>query len=137
MSQRMRCQVLRIFKTLINFWSCQVLAALCGLSLAVVVSGAVEEAGYSLWWYTGSPLQRLLWLWSAGSRRLGFSSRSLRALERRLSSCAARAQMPHSMWNLPGPGIEPIPFIGRWVLIHCATREVPSPVNFITLSSCL
>ena len=52
---------------------------------------AVEEAGYSLWWYTGSPLQRLLWLWSAGSRRLGFSSRSLRALERRLSSCAARA----------------------------------------------
>ena len=30
------------------------------------------------------------------------------------------------MWDLPGPGIEPVyPCIGRWILNHCATREVP------------
>ena len=32
----------------------------------------------------------------------------LRALERRLSSCGARAQLLHSMWDLPGPGLEPV-----------------------------
>ena len=30
------------------------------------------------------------------------------------------------MWNLPGPGIEPVvPCIGRWNFIHCTTREIP------------
>ena len=31
-----------------------------------------------------------------------------RALERRLSSCGARAQSLHGMWDPPGPGIEPV-----------------------------
>ena len=38
----------------------------------------------------------------------GFSSCGLRALERRLSSCGAQAQLLHSMWDLPGPGIKPV-----------------------------
>ena len=38
----------------------------------------------------------------------GLSSCGSRALEHRLSSCGAWAQLLRSMWNLPGPGIEPL-----------------------------
>ena len=31
-----------------------------------------------------------------------------RALERRLSSCGARALLLRGMWDLPGPGLEPV-----------------------------
>ena len=31
-----------------------------------------------------------------------------RALEHRLSSCGARAQLLRGMWDLPGPGLEPV-----------------------------
>ena len=30
------------------------------------------------------------------------------ALECRLSSCGTRASLLHGMWDLPGPGIEPV-----------------------------
>ena len=36
------------------------------------------------------------------------SSCGLRALERRLSSCGAWAQLLRGMWDLPGPGLEPM-----------------------------
>ena len=55
-----------------------------GLSL-VAASG-----GYSSLWFAGLSLQWVLLLWSTGSRRMGFSSCGLQALERRLSSrCSA------------------------------------------------
>ena len=38
----------------------------------------------------------------------GLSSCGSRALERRLSSCGAQAQLLHSMWDLPRPGLEPV-----------------------------
>ena len=38
----------------------------------------------------------------------GFSCCGALALERRLSSCGARAQSLRGMWDLPGPGIEPM-----------------------------
>ena len=38
----------------------------------------------------------------------GLSSCGLRALKHRLSSCGARAQLLHGMWDLPGPGVEPV-----------------------------
>ena len=38
----------------------------------------------------------------------GLSSCGSQALERRLSSCGALAQLLRGMWNLPGPGIEPV-----------------------------
>ena len=38
----------------------------------------------------------------------GLSSCCSRALECRLSSCGAQAQLLHSMWDLPGPGIKPM-----------------------------
>ena len=61
-----------------------------GLSL-VVASG-----GYSLvlmrgLLITGAPLASLAW-----------------APEHRLSSCGAQASLLHSIWTLPGPGIEPV-----------------------------
>ena len=38
----------------------------------------------------------------------GLSSCGSRALEHRLSSCGARAYLLHGMWDLPGPGLEPV-----------------------------
>ena len=43
-----------------------------------------------------------------GSKRVRFSSCGTRALERRLSSCGARAYLLHGTWDLPGPGLEPV-----------------------------
>ena len=56
--------------------------------------------GFSLWW--------ILLLWSTGSRRMGFSSCGSWALERKLSSCGAWTFLLSSMWDLPGPGLEPV-----------------------------
>ena len=44
--------------------------------------------------------------WALGHAE--FSSCSSRALERRLSSCAAQASLLHGVRDLPGPGIEPL-----------------------------
>ena len=38
----------------------------------------------------------------------GLSSCGSRALECRLSSCGAQAQLLRGMWDLPGPGLEPV-----------------------------
>ena len=60
---------------------------LLGLGVIIVaVSG-----GYSSLWCVGFSLQWLLLLRSTGSRPAGFSSCGLRALERKFSSCGARA----------------------------------------------
>ena len=43
---------------------------------------------------------------------------------RRLSNCGSRAQLLRGMWDLSGPGLEPVsPCISRQILKHCATRE--------------
>ena len=73
-----------------------------GLSL-VVASG-----GYSLLQCAGFSLQWLLLLRSMGSRHVGFSSCGSQALERRLSSCGTWAFLLCGMWDLPGPGLEPV-----------------------------
>ena len=69
----------------IYFWLYWVFVAARGLSL-VATSGGYSLlfcVGFSLWWL---PLLR-----SSGSRRADFSSCGTWALERRLSSCGARA----------------------------------------------
>ena len=53
-------------------------------------------------------LQWLLLLQSTGSRHAVFSSCGSQALGRRLSSCGTRAYLLCSMWDLPGPVIEPM-----------------------------
>ena len=57
----------------------------------VVASGGYPTlrcVGFSLWW--------LLLQQSTGFRRAGFSS------------CGTGAQLLHGMWDLPGPGLEPV-----------------------------
>ena len=85
-----------------NFWLRWVFIAARRLSL-VVASG-----GYSLLQCVGFSFQWLLLLQSMGSRRAGFSSSGSRALERRLSSCGARAQLLRGMWDLPRPAFKPV-----------------------------
>ena len=71
--------------------------------------------GYSSLWCVGFSLRWLLLLWSMGCRctasvavARGLSSCGSWALERRLSSRGTLAQLLHGMWNLPGPGVEPM-----------------------------
>ena len=52
-------------------------------------------------------------MWPQGTRAsvvvaCGLSSCGLRALECRLSSCGTWAQVLRGMWDLPGPGLEPV-----------------------------
>ena len=79
-----------------------VFVAVRGLSL-VAASG-----GYSSLRCAGFSSQWLLLLQSTGSRWAGFSSCGTWALERRLSSCGTRAYLLRGMWDLPGPGLEPV-----------------------------
>ena len=72
------------------------------------LSLVVVSRGYSSLWCAGFSLRWLLLLRSTGSSCAGFSSCGSRALERRLSSCGARAQLLRGMWDLPGPGLEPV-----------------------------
>ena len=51
--------------------------------------------------------------WAPGARASvvvarGLSSCGLQALEHKLSSCGTRAQLLRGMWDLPGPGLEPV-----------------------------
>ena len=83
-------------------WLRWVSVAVRGLSLVAA------SRGYSLLHCEGFSLRWLLLLRSTGSRCAGFSSCGSRALEHSLSSCGARAQLLHGMWDLPGPGLEPV-----------------------------
>ena len=90
------------FYLFIYFWLRWVFVAVCRLSL-VAASG-----GYSSLQFMGVSLQWLLLLQSTGSRHAGLSSCGSWALECRLSSCGTQAQLLCGMWDLPGPGIEPV-----------------------------
>ena len=87
----------------IYFWLHWVFIAARGLSLVAASGGqsSLQCAGLSLQW--------LLLLPSRGSRCAGFSSCGMWALERRLSSCDAQAQLLRGMWDPPWPGLEPVP----------------------------
>ena len=52
----------------------------------------------------GATLQCAAWASHCG----GFSCCGARALLRRLRSCGAWASLLHGMWDLPGPGLEPV-----------------------------
>ena len=51
---------------------------------------------------------RLRGAWGSVVRARGLRRCSSQALEHRLSSCGAWTELLHGMWNLPGPGIEPV-----------------------------
>ena len=69
---------------------------------------------------TGFSLRWLLLLRSTGSRHAGFSS------------CSTRAQLLRGMWDLPGPGIEPVsPALAGGFL----TTAPPGSPGYLFLSS--
>ena len=79
-----------------------------GLCCCAWAFSSCSEGGYSSLWCTDFSLRWLLFLWSVGSRHAGFSSCGSRALEGKLSSCGTWALLLRSMWDLPGPGLEPV-----------------------------
>ena len=81
----LKYNTVQVFFFFFFLWLHWVFIAVHGLSLVVASGGysSLQCAGFSLQW--------LLLLRSTGSRYAGFSSCGSRALERRLSSCGARA----------------------------------------------
>ena len=79
------------------FWLCWVFIAVCELSL-VAASG-----GYSSLRCTGFSLR-----WPLLFRSTGPRVQASVVVTRGLSSCGTRAQLLCHMWDLPGPGIEPV-----------------------------
>ena len=51
---------------------------------------------------------RALGAWASVVVVCGLSSCDSRAVQCRLSSCGSWAQLFHNMWDLPGPGLEPV-----------------------------
>ena len=111
----------------IYFWLRWVFVAARRLSL-VVASG-----GYSLLWCTGFSLRYLLLLWSTGSRRVGFSSCGTWAQQLWLAGLVAPKHMGSS-WTRARTHVL---CIGRWILNHCAIREVPHLLAFGPPSWCI
>ena len=93
----------------IYFWLHWVFIAAHGLSLVVV------SRDYYLLWCVASYCSGFsccgtwaLGAWASVVVAPGFSSCGLWALEHRLSICGTQAQLLHGMWDLPGPGLEPM-----------------------------
>ena len=90
--RRLFCFFFKFFfkNYLFCFWLHWVFVAACRLSLVTESRGysSLRCTGFSLWW--------LLLLRSTGSRRAGFSS------------CGLRALLLCRMWDLLGPGLEPV-----------------------------
>ena len=98
------------------FFICSFLAAL-GLCCFAQDFSSCSERGYSLLWCMGFSLQWLLLLQSTSSRRTGFSSCSSNAQELWCTDSVA-PRFIESSWDRTC-----IPFIGRRILIHCATKD--------------
>ena len=107
------CTFFKVIYLFIYFWLRWVFIAARGLS-AVAVSG-----GYSSLLCTGFSLRWPLLLRSTGSRCTG-SVVVVHGL-----SCSAACGI------FPAQGSNPCPCIGRQILNHCTTREVPTPLNVL------
>ena len=109
------------------FWLRWVFVAARRLSLVAASEGysSLRCTGFSLLW--------LLLLQSTGSRCAGFSSCGMRAQQLWLAGSRAQAQQlwrkgfvaPRHVGSSRTRARTRVPCIGRWILNHCATREVP------------
>ena len=114
------------FILFIYFWLHWVFIA-SGLSLVA------ESGGYSSLWCAGFSLRWLLLLRSTGSRHKGFSSCGTRAsvvVARGLQSTgsvvvAHRLSCSAACGIFPDQGSNRVPCLGKRILNHCATRDVP------------
>ena len=50
----------------------------------------------------------------------------------RLSNCGSQAQLLRGMWDLPRPGLKPVPPALAGRLNHCATREARATSSLAT-----
>ena len=80
---------------------------MCRLSLVAMSGGYSLVAGSGFLTVATSLVKHGLW-GAQASAACGFSGCSSQALEHRLSSCGAQAQLLLDMWDLPRPGIEPV-----------------------------
>ena len=87
-----------------------------GLLIAIV--SLIVEPGSSATWVSVVAAQGLIGCCS-------------RALDLRLNSCDAQAQLLRSMWNLPGPGIKPMSPVLAVGFLSTATREVQFSTSVI------
>ena len=102
------CCFFNLFILFIDFWLRWVFVAVRGLSLVAASGGySVAVRGFLIAVASLVAEHRLQALGFQLLSHSGFSSCGSRALERRLSSCGAWAQLLCGMWNPPGPGIEP------------------------------
>ena len=119
------------------FFFLAALGLICGtqdLSLQCVGFSLVVAVVFPLQlWCTGSRAPGLCscGAWApecVGSVILQHAGSLVKACE--LNSCGARVQLPHGMWDLSSSTRDRthIPCIGRWILYHWITREVPPSV---------
>ena len=101
---------INLFILFIYFWLCWVFVAARWLSLQLRRARATLCCGARASHCGGFSCCRARALGTQASviAARGLSSCGLRALECRLSSCGARAQLLQGMWDLPGPGLEPM-----------------------------
>ena len=109
---------INLFTYLFYFWLCWVLVATHGLSL-VAASG-----GYSSLWCTCFSLQWLPLLQSTGSRRTGFSSCGSDSRAQAQQLWCTGLVAPRHVGSSRTRARTHVPCIDRWILNHCATREV-------------
>ena len=115
-----------LFFIFFYFWLHWVFTAAHGPSLVAASGGycSLQCVGFSLQW--------LLLLWSMGSRCTGSPSRGTRAQQLWLAGSRAQAQQlwrmglvaPRHVGSSRTRARTYVPCIGRWILNHCATREV-------------
>ena len=91
------------------FWLCWVFIAVCRLSLVAASRGysSLRCMGFSCSGFSCGGAQALGTRASVVAAH-GLSSCGSRALEHRLASCGTQAQLLRGMWDLPGPGLEPV-----------------------------
>ena len=107
----------------IHLYNCFFLIYVYLFIFGCVRSSLLRVGFLQLWqvgaaFHCGAPASHCGGFSCCGARALGvrasvgvacrLSSCGSRALERRLSSCGARAQLRRGVWDLPGPGLEPV-----------------------------
>ena len=108
--------------------------AVLGLCCCARVSVVATSGGYSSLWCVGFSLQWFHLLQNTGSRRTGFSSCGTWAHQLWLAGSRAQAQQLWRTGLVAQPHVGSsrtrarthVPCIGRRILNHCATREVPT-----------
>ena len=96
------------------------------------VGTSLLRAGFLQLWQAGATLRCSAQASHCGGFSCcGVRALGTRALEHRLSSCGSRAQLLRGMWDLPGPGVEPMsPALAGRFLTTAPPGEAPGILFF-------